>query len=142
MGVLRHNLCAVRWPESADSVDGAMFKKLTIGRNQRHLLRIGYGDAEGAPSGVLRAYHNHCCYLMTQQNHSAFQQILGEMKARSPLSELPLFLRVSRFFGSGQWVQCRDVLAHHLSTHSAASSEVKLWYAQSLMMTKKYRMAI
>jgi len=153
--VLRHNLCAVRWPESRASVDGVLFKKLTMGRNQRHLLRIGYDDAAGAPSEVLRAYHNHCCYLMTQQtgddaekkeegelHRMTFQQILGEMKARSPLSELPLFLRVSRFFEGGQWTRCRDVLAHYLSTHSTASSEVKLWYVESLAMTKKHRMAI
>mmetsp|Transcript_10793 Transcript_10793/g.16240 ORF Transcript_10793/g.16240 Transcript_10793/m.16240 type:complete len:729 (+) Transcript_10793:21-2207(+) len=117
-----------------------LYKKLLCGKNTDNFSRIAV-DKSGVDF-LLKAYHNQAVIASRCQQDTVFKAVIGFIRHRHPLSEIPICLKVSHWFNQGRAQQCRDVLFHHLSTQPNASSQCKLLYIQALVVLKKYRDAI
>jgi len=118
-----------------------LYKTLLNAKNEENFSRIGVDQRHGI-SELIKAYHNKCIIHLKHNDEAQFKSVLARIRARDPLSEIPLFLRVSHYFNQGRYQQCKDVLSHHLSTNGNASQQSKLMYVQSLILLNKYRAAI
>ena len=119
-----------------------IYKKLLSGKNEDNFSRIGNKQNNDSITELLKTYHNKCILLIRNRDETQFKSTIGQIKSKNPLSEIPLFLKITYHFKNNQYQQCKDILFHHLSSNPNASIKSRLMYIQTLIILRKYRIAI